>query len=318
MRSAENPTDSSLTMKKLSPLFIVYVVWGGTYLAIRVAVREGSGFPPFSLAAFRYLPAALIILAASALRRQRMKPTRREWSTLILSAVLMLGGGNGLVTWSEQHADSGLAALMIAAVPIWAMLIESAANRRRPSALLVGALLVGFGGIALLVVPGMVSGERSDVLSILGLLTAGFSWAMGSFLQNRRPVQLDPIVSAGYQMLIGGLTLLLIALVSGEPRPTPAPEAWLAWLYLMLLGSVVTHTAYIISLKTLPIQIAVTYTYVNPVIAVFLGWLVLNEQITWWTAGGTVLILLGVTGVFRERYKNHAAPIPPETAVEVE
>lgn len=305
MQSVENHTDSSLTLKKLSPLFIVYVVWGGTYLAIRVAVREGSGFPPFSLAAFRYLPAAFIILAASALRRQRMKPTPREWVTLTLSGILMLGGGNGLVTWSEQHADSGLAALMIAAVPIWAMLIESITYRRRPSALLVSALLVGFGGIALLIVPGMVSGNRADVLSIIGLLTAGFSWALGSFLQTRRPVQLDPIVSAGYQMLIGGLTLLLIALVSGEPRPHPSPEAWLAWLYLMFIGSVITHTAYVVSLKTLPIQIAVTYTYVNPIIAVFLGWLVLNEEITWWTVGGTVLIMLGVMGVFRERYKNN-------------
>lgn len=306
MGSATMPKDSKLTVRKLSPLFIVYLVWGCTYLAIRVAVREGSGFPPFSLAAFRYLPAALILLAASALRHQRMKPTPQEWGTLILSGVLMLGGGNGLVTWSEQHADSGLAALLVAAVPIWAMLIEATVDRRRPSVLLIFALLVGFGGIALLAVPGMVSGGRADVLSVVGLLTAGFSWALGSFLQTRRPVHLDPIVSAGYQMLIGGLTLLLIAVVSGEPRPTPSTEAWLAWLFLMLFGSVITHTAYIISLKTLPIQIAVTYTYVNPVIAVLLGWLVLDETITWWTIGGMVLILLGVMGVFRERYKNQS------------
>lgn len=295
--------ESSLTLKKLSPLFIVYVMWGGTYLAIRIAVREGSGFPPFILAAFRYLPAAIILLVGSALRRQRMKPTRQEWVTLALSGVLMLGGGNGLVTWSEQHADSSLAALLIAAVPIWAMLIEATVTRRRPSAQLVAAILVGFGGIALLALPGMTSGVRADVLSILALLAAGFSWAMGSFLQSRKPVDLDPIVSAGYQMLIGGLALLTLSLLNGEPRPTPSTEAWMAWLYLMLLGSVITHTAYIISLKTLPIQIAVTYTYVNPVIAVVLGWLVLNEEITFWTLGGMVLVLLGVAGVFRERYK---------------
>ncbi len=302
MTDQTESTDSTLTLKKLSPLLIVYVFWSFTYLAIRIAVREGSGFPPFILAAARYLPAAIILLAASALRRQRMKPTRQEWVTLILSGVLMLGGGNGLVTWSEQHADSGLAALLVAAVPIWAMLIEASADRRRPSARLVSALLVGFGGIALLAVPGMVSGVRADVLSILALLIAGFSWALGSFLQSRKPVGLDPVVSAGYQMLTGGLALLLISLVSGEPRPTPSTEAWLAWLFLVLMGSVITHTAYIISLKTLPIQIAVTYTYVNPVFAVLLGWLVLDEQITFWTLGGMVLVLLGVAGVFRERY----------------
>ncbi|MEJ2757153.1 MAG: EamA family transporter [Anaerolineales bacterium] len=263
MRDQTDSADSSLTLKKLSPLLIVYVVWGCTYLAIRIAVREGSGFPPFILAASRYLPAAIILLVASALRRQRMRPTRQEWVTLILSGVLMLGGGNGLVTWSEQHADSSLAALLVAAVPIWAMLIEATVTRRRPSAQLVSAILVGFGGIALLALPGMTSGVRADVLSILALLTAGFSWALGSFLQSRKPVGLDPIVSAGYQMLTGGLALLAISLVSGEPRPTPSTEAWLAWLFLMLFGSVITHTAYIISLKTLPIQIAVTYTYVN-------------------------------------------------------
>lgn len=302
-------TNQSASIQKLIPLFIVYVVWGTTYLAIRIAVREGSGFPPFIMAACRYLPAALILLAASIFRHQRMKPTPQEWRTLIFSGILMLGGGNGLVTWSEQHADSGLAALLVAAVPIWAMLIEATADRRRPSLLLVASLLVGFGGIALLAVPGMISGGRADVLSILGLLIAGFSWALGSFLQSRKPVNLDPIVSSGYQMLAGGLALLLISTVSGEPLPTPTTEAWLALLFLMLMGSVVAHTAYIIALKTLPIQIAVTYTYVNPVIAVLLGWLVLHEEITLWTIGGMVLILLGVTGVFRERYSSEQANV---------
>lgn len=301
MSVATDRESSALTLKKLLPLFIVYIVWGGTYLAIRIAVREGSGFPPFALAGSRYLTAGGILWLWTLLRKRRMKPNVQEWGILVLSGVLMLGGGNGLVSWAEQRADSGLAALLVAAVPIWAILIEAVLNRRKPSAFLVSAILVGFGGIALLAVPGMLSGEPADVLSILALLAAGFSWALGSVLQSRRPVGLDPLVSSAYQMLSGGLGLVIISQMVGEPKPSPKPDAWLAWLFLVLFGSVIAHTSYIISLKTLPISIATTYTYVNPVIAVVLGWLILSEPINGWTLGGMALVLLGVAGVFRER-----------------
>lgn len=301
MSIAANQDQSALTLKKLLPLFIVYLVWGSTYLAIRIAVRPGSGFPPFILAGTRYLTAGSLLWVWSAARKRRMKPTPQEWRTMVLSGVLMLGGGNGLVSWAEQRADSSLAALLVAAVPIWAILIEAIFNRRKPSGFLVLAILVGFGGIALLAVPGMISGEPADVFSILALLAAGFSWALGSVLQARRPVGLDSLVSSGYQMLSGGLGLVIISFLAGEPRPAPKPDAWLAWLFLVLAGSVIAHTSYIIALKTLPIAIATTYTYVNPVIAVILGWLILDERITIWTVGGMLLVLLGVAGVFRER-----------------
>jgi len=296
-----NEDQQKLTFTSLLPVFIVYVVWGSTYLAIRFVVRDGSGFPPFTAAAWRYLAAGTIIWLWGLASKRRLRIERDEWLTLVLAGVLMLAGGNGMVNWAEQQADSGLAALLVAAVPIWTILIEIALDRRLPSFFLIGSVLIGFGGIALLAVPEMAGGEPAQALSILALLFAGFSWALGSVRQSRKPVRLDPIISAGYQMLFGGASLLLISQLMGEPMPSPRTDAWIAWGFLVVFGSIVAHTAYVTALKNLPIQLVMTYTYVNPVIAVFLGWLILDETITGWTIGGTALVLLGVWGVFRVR-----------------
>lgn len=296
-----NEDQQKLTFTSLLPVFIVYVVWGSTYLAIRFVVREGSGFPPFTAAAWRYLAAGAVIWLWGLASKRRLRIERDEWLTLVLAGVLMLAGGNGMVNWAEQQADSGLAALLVAAVPIWTILIEVALDRRLPSIFLIGSVLVGFGGIALLAVPEMAGGEPAQALSILALLFAGFSWALGSVRQSRKPVRLDPIISSGYQMLFGGASLLVISQMMGEPMPSPRADAWIAWGFLVVFGSIVAHTAYVTALKNLPIQLVMTYTYVNPVIAVFLGWLILDETITGWTIGGTALVLLGVWGVFRVR-----------------
>ncbi len=296
-----NEPNQKLTLSSMIPLFIVYLVWGSTYLAIRFVAREGSGFPPFAAASARYLVSGGAIWIWARFSGKRMKPTKGEWTTLVLAGVLMMAGGNGMVTWAEQRADSSLAALLVGAVPIWTILIETFLNRRLPSIFLIGSVLVGFSGITLLAVPGLRTGEPTQILSILALLVAGLSWALGSVRQNRNPVSLDPIISACYQMLAGGAALLILSVLNREPLPTPRMDAWIAWVYLVVFGSIVAFTAYVTALKNLPIQVVMTYTYVNPVIAVLLGWLVLDEQITGWTIGGTALVLLGVWGVFRER-----------------
>jgi drug/metabolite transporter (DMT)-like permease len=293
--------EQPLSLVRLLPVFIVYVVWGSTYLAIRLVVREGSGFPPFAAAAYRFLTAGALILLWGRLTGKRMRLQREEWLTLALSGILMLTAGNGLVSWAEQQADSGLAALLVGATPIWTILIESVLDRKMPSLRLVGAVLLGFGGIAVLVLPGIKTGSEAHFWAIMALLIAGFTWALGSIRQARKPVGLDPIISSGYQMLFGGVGLLISSALLGEPRPMPTTEAWLAWAFLVVFGSLLAYTAYITALKTLPIQIVMTYSYVNPVIAVFLGWLVLSESITVWMIAGTTLVLLGVVGVFRER-----------------
>ncbi len=287
-------------------LLTVYIVWGSTYLAIRIAVRDGLGFPPFFLAASRVILAGSLLLLFAVLQRQRIRLNRNELIVLAISGSLLWVGGNGLVSWSEQKVSSGLAALIVGATPIFVALMESAVDRKIPSLLLVGSLLIGFGGIVILTFPVIRSGIRSDVLSAIGLLVASFSWGAGSLLQSRNPVRISPFVSSGYQHLFGAFGLVILSLITKENFQSPPLEAWLAWGYLVVFGSVIAFTSFINVLQILPTNIVMTYSYVNPVIAVFLGWIVLDERITVWTIAGTLLVLLGVWGVFRTRYKKSA------------
>jgi drug/metabolite transporter (DMT)-like permease len=307
------PKKSALDPKGLANLFVVYVVWSSTYLAIRIAVREGSGFPPFTMGFMRAALAGVALLAWSYFRKQNVRPTRRELITLALSGILLWVGGNGLVTFAEQRTESGLAALLVAASPIWAAVIEAIIDRKMPSLQLSGALLIGFSGIALLTAPELMTGVRADFIAILALLGAPLTWASGSVFQARRPVSLTPLVSSGYQMVFGAIGFAAVIALLGEPLPTPSQEAWLAWIYLLLFGTF-AFIAYVTALRLLPTRIVMTYAYVNPVLAVLLGWAVLGEQITLWTIGGSLLVLLGVAGVFRERGAATKAKLsPPET-----
>lgn len=283
-------------------LAVVYLVWGSTYLAIRVAVREGSGFPPLTMVGLRVLVGGTLLLLWSAASRRRIRPSGREFVILAASGLLLWFGANGLVTWAERRADSGYAALLIAAVPIWVALIEAVLDWKIPSYLLIGSLLIGFAGIVLLSVPVLASGVTADLWSLIALLLAGLSWGSGTVVQSRKPVTLAPRVSSGYQQFIAGLGFVVAALLLREPRLDPVPEAWLAWGYLVIFGSVFAFTSFVQTLRLLPINVAMTYAYVNPVIAVILGWLILREPITGWTIGGAALVLLGVAGIFRDRY----------------
>ncbi len=279
-------------------LSIVYVVWGSTYLAIRVAVRDGSGFSPFMMAGMRTLAAGSIMMAWAVLAKQRIKPSRGELLTLALAAMLLWVGGNGLVSWGEQRADSGIAAMIIASVPVWAAAIGAIWDRKLPSLLVTASLLIGSAGIVVLSMPSLRSGARSDVLSVLAIVAASLSWALGTVIQSKRRVAISPIASAGFQMLIGSAGFFLVALIIREPAPHPVMDAWLAWGYLVIFGSVVAFTSYVRALQMLPTNIVTTYAFVNPIIAIFLGWLILSEPVTGWTVAGAALVLLGVTGVF--------------------
>jgi len=158
--------ESKLNWTGLLNLFVIYLVWGSTYLAIRVAVREGSGFPPFMLGGTRVTTAGIVLLSWGFIRKQRMKPTKDELKILVVSGILLWVGGNGLVNWSEQRADSGLAALIIAATPIWTAIVTTFIDKKLPSLKMIGALLVGFAGMAVLSIPVLSSGVRADTLSI--------------------------------------------------------------------------------------------------------------------------------------------------------
>lgn len=283
-------------------LSVVYIVWSSTYLAIRVGVRPGAGFPPFALSFTRVMLAGVTLLIWGKMRGNRLIPSRAEAWILLSSGVLFWVGGNGLVVWAEQRAESGFTALLIGSAPIWAAVIEAILDRRRPSPRLALSLLIGFAGIAALSVPAVIDGVHADAASALALVGAAIAWSSGVVVQNRRPLDLSPWVSSAYQQLMGGFGLGLLMLLTQEARPNPTSAAWVAWGYLVIFGSVFAFTAFVQAIRLLPINITMTYAYVNPVLAVVLGALILGEEITSWTLLGAALVVFGVAGVFRERY----------------
>lgn len=286
----------------LLALLAVYIIWGSTYLAIRIAVREGSGFPPFTMAATRALLGGLLLVGVGLALRHAARMSLRDLGWLALSAVLLWNGGNGLVTWAEQRAHSGYAALVVGTTPIFSAIVEAIFDRKRPSAGLIASLMIGFAGLYVLTSPVLHAGEPADLRATLALLAAPLSWSIGSAIQQRRPVATSVIVSSGYQQLIGSAGFFLLVLATAEPAPTPSAEALWAWGYLIVFGSAVGFTSFLTALRTLPVPVVMTYGYVNPVIAVLLGRLVLGEAITPQTLIGTALILAGVAGVFRLRH----------------
>jgi drug/metabolite transporter (DMT)-like permease len=218
---------------------------------------------------------------------------------LAASGILLWAFGNAFVVVAEQRVSSALAAILVASTPIWVTLLESLIDKRLPSKLVVMALLLGFAGVGLIGYPALRSGVRADAIAVVVLLIAALSWGGGSLLQRRHPVGLDAIVSAAYQMLFGGLAVAILSFSFREPMPNPTGTAWLGFAFLLVFGSLISFTSFLKALHMLPTRLVFTYGYVNPVIAAFLGWLVLGERIAGPTLAGASLVLLGVAGAFR-------------------
>jgi drug/metabolite transporter (DMT)-like permease len=295
---------AGLSMTGLWHLLVVYIVWSTTYLAIRVAVAEGGGFPPFSMGASRTFVAGFLLLGLAGLRRNSLRITRQEFSGLVITGTLLWVGGNGLVMWAEQYAGSGFTALVIASTPLWVTFINAIWFKTKPSLLLIGSLMIGFLGLIVLLIPGWKSGGGTDLCAGVAILGGTVSWALGSIYQNRNPFQLPILVISGYQHLIASVGFLLASLALGEPVPQPSQQAWLAWGYLVVFGSIFAFTSFTLTLRLLPINISMTYSYVNPVLALFFGWLLLGEQITVWTLVGALLVIGSVLLLFKERTQN--------------
>jgi drug/metabolite transporter (DMT)-like permease len=253
------------------------------------------------MAATRVIIASFLLLTWAVVAGKGLKVGRRELGVLFISGILLWVGGNGLVSWAERRAESGYSALLIAALPLWVAIMESIIDRRPPTFRLIAALLIGLAGVAVLNGPVILEGSDQDVFAAVALICAAILWGLGAIFQRRKALSLKPEVSSGYQQLFGGIGLVLASLLTGEPRPTPVSEAWVAWGYLVIFGSVFAFTSFVKALRLLPTNIVMTYAYVNPVVAVILGRLILKESITIWTIGGSVLIILGVMGVFHER-----------------
>jgi drug/metabolite transporter (DMT)-like permease len=280
-------------------LWIVYIVWGSTYLAIRVMVET---VPPLLGAGVRFGLAGGVLLLALAARRgfAAVRPTRAQLASCGLVGVL-LPGANAVVSVAEQRVPSGIAALLIGSVPLWVILLRRSTGDRvsRPG---VVAVLVGFAGVALLLRPGAQSGDAT-VLGLLACVGAAVMWASGSFASPRLSLPRDPLVSTGWQMLLGGLVICVAGMLAGEAGDVHfdafSLRSVLALAYLIAIGSWVAYTAYAWLLQNAPLSKVATYAYVNPVVAILLGWLVLGEVVTATTLVGAAVIVASVALVVR-------------------
>lgn len=282
-------------------LSLIYFFWGSTYLAIRIVVTGDTPIPPYLLGFMRTCLAGVILLLWSGLKDGFKLPDKKDWGLIVFSGLLIWVGGNGFVNWAEQRSESGYAALLVGALPIWMAIMESIVDKRLPSFRLMIAIFIGFAGLFVLAYPTLQSGSTADILSIIALLLAPLFWGGGSLWFQRRKPNLTTLAGAGWQQLAGAIGFLFVSQTAGEPIPTPNHQTWLGFGYLVVAGSIIAYPAYLAALRRLPMSIITTYAYVNPIVALFLGWLLLDETITLNTVLGTTLILLGVAGVFNTK-----------------
>jgi drug/metabolite transporter (DMT)-like permease len=274
--------------------FAVYVCWGMTYLAMRVAVVS---IPPHLLSGTRFLLAGLILYGWSR-KHGAEAPDPEHWRSATVIGAFLLLGGNASVAWAEQRVPSGLAAVLIAVAPIWMVGMEWARGGARPSKQVMLGLLLGLAGLILLVSSRSDPGSRVDLTGAVILFLASASWAWGSVWSKSAALPKSPFLATGMEMIAGGVLLLITAALAGQfghfdPKRVSL-EAALSWLYLVVFGSLIGFTAYIWLLRVTSIAKAGTYAYVNPIVAVFLGWAVLNESVTLRMLLAASIILLGV------------------------
>jgi drug/metabolite transporter (DMT)-like permease len=290
-------------------LVIVYVVWGSTYLAIRVGVET---MPPLMMAAARQLVAGLIMFPL-ALRHWRSTPlgrrwpSRREWLGCGIVGTLLLVA-NGVVGVGEKTVPSGLAALLVATVPLWLLGIDAGLNHARMGLAQLAGLLLGLAGVALL--SGLGRGSHgTSVAGVLIILGAAAAWALGTIMARRATIPSSLALASGMELLVGGAALLVLSAATGEFSSlhlgAVSARSWLALGYLIVFGSIVAFSAYGIAVRSLPTATVATYAYVNPVIAVLLGALILNERLTPVTIAGGLLIVGAVVLVVRRSPPAH-------------
>lgn len=262
----------------------IYILWGSTYLAIRLAIET---LPGFLMAATRFLLAGAILFSWALFRGAKIRLSFSEWPKAFIVGGLLLLGGNGGVTWAEKYVASGLAALLVATEPLWVVILNWALSQRRPNSKVLLGVFIGLVGVALLVGDGLGQGAHGSKLSLIGagvVLLASVGWASGSVYANRNPIKTTTSMASGMQMLAGGSLLLLLALGAGDYKRLSLDHAsWVslgAFAYLTIFGSLVSFTAYSWLLSHVTAARAATYAYVNPVVAVLLGWFIANEPLS--------------------------------------
>jgi drug/metabolite transporter (DMT)-like permease len=272
----------------------VYLCWGMTYLAMRIAVKD---IPPHVMSGARFLLAGSLLYLWT--RSQGVPaPTGKQWRAAAVVGAFLLLGGNATVAWAEQRVPSGLAAVLIAVAPIWMVGFEWARGGSQPGLRVITGLLLGLTGVGLLVYPNGSATSEVNLLWAMMLVFASASWAWGSVVSKSSPLPPSPFLATGMEMVAGGAIILVAAALAGQFshfRPADVSlDAVLAWLFLVIFGSLVGFTAYVWLLGVTSIAKAGTYAYVNPIVAVFLGWAVLREPVTIRTMAAALVILVGV------------------------
>jgi len=293
-------TDSTLAPSRfalLTAFAIVYVIWGSTFLAILFAIET---LPPFLMASARFLVAGSLLYAWSRFVSGAAAPSPANWRATAVVGALLLLGGNGLLVWSEQRIPSGVAALLVGTVPCFMVLIEwLRPGGSRPTGLVIAGLCLGLLGLAWFIGPyALLGGRRADFIGAVVVVLGSFSWAVGSIYSRHAATPPSPFLSTAMQMIGGGVALLLLSLLLGEPWAFDASAVSLRSLlglgYLMLFGSIVAFSAYIWLLRvSTPARVS-TYAYVNPVIAVLLGWALAGEALTTRMIIAATVIVSGV------------------------
>jgi drug/metabolite transporter (DMT)-like permease len=297
------------TWKTLLAFAIIYFVWGSTFLAIRVGVRE---VPPFLLAAMRFSVAGLILYGWTIARGER-SPSGRQWASVSLLALLIFAIDYGLLFWAERRIASGITAVMMATIPAFMALVEITFLRtQRLTVRLALALLIGLGGVAVLVSRSLdLDGAPIDRLGAMALIVAAMCWSVASAFARTLPLPPSKIMSSGAQMLAGGVFLAFISAALGEFRDfhpwAVSRGAWLSLLYLIVAGSIIGFTAYVWLIHhESPTKVG-TYAYVNPVVAVLLGYFLGGETLGLRTVLGTVFVLISVVVITTTRTKKATA-----------
>jgi drug/metabolite transporter (DMT)-like permease len=297
----------------------VYILWGSTFYAIRVGIES---FPPFLFAGMRHLILGVFFYPIFRITTHE-KPTFAQWRTAFIVGCLLLMLGNGIVSWAEEVVPSGIAALLVATVSLWMVLVDwLRPTGLRPAPRVIAGFLLGFAGMALLVGPKHLgNSERIDPLGAFALIGASLAWAAGSIYSRHHPLPRSPLLGVGMQTLSGGAVLCLFALLTGEARhfhfAHVTLRSWMALLYLIIFGSALGFSAYVYILKHSTATRVATYAFVNPVVALFLGWFLAAEPLSLRTllASGIILtaVLLVITAPHKDTAQEEAMlPVPGE------
>ena len=288
-------------------LLVVYVFWGSTYFGIKIAVET---LPPLLAGGSRFLVAGGLLAAILALRGTSLRISRRELGATAIVGGLLLTLGVGLVHVAETRIDSSVAAIIVGTVPLQIIVMRTV-GRENPARATQLSALTGLVGLGLVVAPGLATG--STALGLAVMLVASLSWSIGSFVSKRLELPKDPFVAAVYEMGVGGALLTLGALALGEGSQLDgaafARDSVLAWIYLVVFGSLVGFTAYAWLLRVAPISLVVTHQYVNPLVAIALGMVFLDERPSPWALAGALVVLGAVYIAIRAEFPRRSRPV---------